>query len=73
MAAEAGKMESRVPIRVETDPARLRPNDVPDLVCDARRLREATGWQPRYRLEETLRDLLDYERSLCVPAPVGGV
>ncbi len=63
---------SRVPIRVETDPARLRPNDVPDLVCDARRLREATGWQPQYRLEETLRDLLDYERSLCVPAAVGG-
>jgi GDP-4-dehydro-6-deoxy-D-mannose reductase len=60
-----------VPIRVETDPARLRPNDVPDLVCDAGRLRAATGWQPRYRLEDTLRDLLDYERSLCVPAAAG--
>jgi GDP-4-dehydro-6-deoxy-D-mannose reductase len=63
---------ARVPIRVVLDPARLRPNDVPDLVCDARRLREATGWQPRYRLEDTLRDLLEYERSLCAPEPVGG-
>jgi GDP-4-dehydro-6-deoxy-D-mannose reductase len=62
---------ARVSIRVETDPARLRPNDVPDLVCDSRRLREATGWQPRYRLEDTLRDLLDYERSLAVPALAG--
>jgi GDP-4-dehydro-6-deoxy-D-mannose reductase len=61
---------ARVPIRIETDPTRFRPNDVPDLVCDARRLREATGWQPRYALEETLRDLLNYERSLCVPAGV---
>ena len=64
---------ARVPIRIETDPARIRLNDVPDLVCDARRLRAATGWQPRYRLEETLRDLLNYERSLCVPAVAGGV
>ena len=61
-----------VPIRIETDPTRIRLNDVPDLVCDARRLREATGWHPRYRLEETLRDLLNYERSLCVPAAAGG-
>ncbi len=57
-----------IPIRVETDRARLRLNDIPDLVCDAGRLRAATGWQPRYRLEETLRDLLNYERSQCVPA-----
>ena len=64
---------AQTPIRVETDPSRLRPNDVPDLVCDASRLRQATGWQPQYRLEETLRDLLKYERSLlgAVPATVG--
>jgi GDP-4-dehydro-6-deoxy-D-mannose reductase len=63
---------ARVPIRIETDQTRLRLNDVPDLVCDARRLREATGWQPRYRLEDTLRDLLNYERSVCVPAAASG-
>ena len=64
---------AQTPIRVETDPSRLRPHDVPDLVCDASRLRAATGWQPQYRLEETLRDLLKYERSLlgAVPATVG--
>ena len=61
---------ARVPIRVETDPARLRLNDVPDLVCDAGRLRAVTGWQPRYTLEQTLRDLLDYERALCQSAAV---
>jgi len=62
---------ARVAIRVEMDTGRLRPNDLPDLVCDASRLRAATGWQPRYALEQTLRDLLDYERSQLVLAPAG--
>ncbi len=63
---------ARVPIQVETDASRLRPNDLPDLVCDARRLRSATGWQPRISIEQSLRDLLDYERSLVVPALATG-
>jgi GDP-4-dehydro-6-deoxy-D-mannose reductase len=63
---------ARTAIRVETDAARLRTNDLPDMVCDASRLRAATGWQPRFPLEQTLRDLLDYERSLLVLAPSGG-
>ena len=64
---------ARTPIRVETDAARLRPNDLPDLVCDATRLRQATGWQPRFTFEQTLADLLNYERTLLatVPSPAG--
>lgn len=63
---------ARVPIRVEMDASRLRPNDLPDLVCDASRLRSATGWQPSFAIEQTLRDLLNYERSLVVPALARG-
>ncbi len=37
---------SRVPIRVEVDPRRLRPSDVPDVICDAGKLRSHTGWEP---------------------------
>jgi GDP-4-dehydro-6-deoxy-D-mannose reductase len=59
---------ARVAIRVETDASRLRPNDLPDLVCDAGRLRAATGWQPALTIEQSLRDLLDYERALMAPA-----
>ncbi len=33
------------------------------MVCDARRLREATGWRPRHALETMLRDLLDARRA----------
>ncbi len=54
---------SSVSITVEIDPARLRPSDVPDVICDATRLRAATGWQPRISLAQSLSDLLAFERT----------
>ena len=54
---------ARVPIRVEIDPARLRPNDVPVLVGDASRLRQLTGWAPDIPFDQTLDDLLEYWRN----------
>lgn len=54
---------SKTPIKVETDPSRLRPADTLELVCDASKFRACTGWQPRIPLEQSLRDLLDYERA----------
>ena len=54
---------STVKISIETDTTRLRPADVPDVVCDASRLRAATGWQPRVTFDQSLSDLLDYERT----------
>ena len=54
---------SRVPIEVRQDPARMRPSDVPDVVCDASRLRAQTGWQPTIPFEQSLRDVLDYWRG----------
>ena len=50
---------STMRIEIEVDPARLRLADVPLLAGDATRLREATGWQPRRSLDETLSDTLD--------------
>jgi GDP-4-dehydro-6-deoxy-D-mannose reductase len=45
-------------LRVDVDPARLRPSDVPDLRGDPRRLQEATGWRPEIDLDRSLRDVL---------------
>jgi GDP-4-dehydro-6-deoxy-D-mannose reductase len=45
-------------VEVRVDKDRLRPSDVPALVGDPARLREATGWQPRVPLEDSLRELL---------------
>ncbi len=48
--------------RIEVDPERIRPVDLPLLVGDGSRLR-ALGWEPRIPLRRTLADLLaDAER-----------
>jgi GDP-4-dehydro-6-deoxy-D-mannose reductase len=52
-----------VSVRVETDPALLRPTDTPVMLGDASLLRASTGWQPRIPFERTLDDLLTYWRT----------
>jgi GDP-4-dehydro-6-deoxy-D-mannose reductase len=52
---------ARIDLRV--DPARLRPSDIPDLVCDYSKIQTEVGWQPTIPFERTIRDLLDYWRS----------
>lgn len=54
---------SHAPIRVEPDPALLRPVDVPLLVADTTRLRRDTGWAPGIPLDDALRRTLDYWRD----------
>ncbi len=52
-----------VPTEVQLDPARLRSADIACSTGDPTKLRTATGWQPRYSLEQTLRDTLNYWRA----------
>jgi GDP-4-dehydro-6-deoxy-D-mannose reductase len=52
-----------VPVTAKVDPARLRPVELPILEGSSHKLREATGWQPAYPLEQTLTDVLDDARS----------
>jgi GDP-4-dehydro-6-deoxy-D-mannose reductase len=58
--------QSRVPVEVRQDPARLRPADVPRMVCDATRFRNATGWAPTISLEQSLHDVLQDWRTRVV-------
>jgi GDP-4-dehydro-6-deoxy-D-mannose reductase len=51
------------PVRLETDPSRLRSHDTSVLVGDATRLRDATAWKPRIPFDQTLDDLLSYWRQ----------
>ena len=51
------------PMRLVPDPALLRPVDIPVLCGDNTRLREATGWSPKYSIGDTLADLMADCRS----------
>jgi GDP-4-dehydro-6-deoxy-D-mannose reductase len=50
-------------IKVEVDPTRLRPSDVPVLVCDCTKFTQLTGWKPKIPFQQSLQDLLDYWRE----------
>jgi len=54
---------SKIEIKLEIDPARVRPNEVPELFGDHSKLSSATGWQPEILLEKTLQDILDWYRE----------
>ncbi len=51
------------PMRIETDPARLRPVEVPAHWGDNTKLRTATGWMPTIPLERSMADVLAWWRS----------
>ncbi len=50
-------------IKVEVDPARLRPSDVTLQIPCVDKFRKATGWKPEIKFEKTLEDILDYWRD----------
>lgn len=54
---------SNVEIKVEVDPARLRPSDVPVLLGDCSKFRKDTGWNPEIPFEKTLSDIIEFWRS----------
>jgi GDP-4-dehydro-6-deoxy-D-mannose reductase len=54
---------ARHAIELVPDPELVRPIDVPRLVGDNRKLREATGWAPSIPFEDTLAAILDRWRS----------
>jgi GDP-4-dehydro-6-deoxy-D-mannose reductase len=54
---------AQTPIAVFIDPARVRPVDQPLLVADPFKLKAATGWGPRFSIEQTLEDMLVYWRN----------
>jgi len=60
---EGLRSRARVPVSVEVDTTRLRPNDTPSLVGDPSRLHADTGWTPTIPFDVMLDDLLEYWRE----------
>ena len=54
---------SKVKVKVKQNPELMRPSDVPMLCCNFSKFRKATGWKPKIKFEDTLRDILNYWRD----------
>jgi GDP-4-dehydro-6-deoxy-D-mannose reductase len=65
LADVIGKFEaiSGITVQIDTDPARLRSNEISQILGDSTKMRAETGWNPQIPLDKTLRDLLDYWRA----------
>jgi GDP-4-dehydro-6-deoxy-D-mannose reductase len=55
---------SKIEIKIEQDPARLRPSDVELLTGSAEKFQKATGWRPEIPFDKTLEDLMEYWRGV---------
>ena len=47
-------------IKIKQDPGKLRPVDIPNLLCDNTKFVEQTGWRPTIRIDQSLKDTLEY-------------
>jgi GDP-4-dehydro-6-deoxy-D-mannose reductase len=54
---------SRVEIKLETDPSRLRPSDLPGIIGDASRARRDLQWESVYDFSTTIENVLNYWRD----------
>ena len=46
-------------VKIEVDPARIRPNDIEDIYGDSSRLTDALGWKPEITIEQTIKDFVN--------------
>ena len=55
---------TKVDLKIKQDPDRLRPSDVQLLTGSSEKFQKATGWKPEIPLDQTLKDLMDYWRTV---------
>lgn len=54
---------SQIDLRVEHDPERMRPSEVPRMAGDALHLRRSLSWQPTFKMAETIEAVLQFWRA----------
>jgi GDPmannose 4,6-dehydratase len=47
-------------VKKKIDPRLVRPIDIPIQICNTEKMRKLTGWKPKIKIDQTLKDLLDY-------------
>ncbi len=58
------KSFSKIDIKHKVDAKLLRPSDVTLQIPDCSKFLKETNWKPRFTVEETLQDLLNYHRQI---------
>jgi len=49
--------------KIALDPAKMRPSDTPDIYGSHEKVTQATGWQPKIALEQTIKDAVEDWRT----------
>jgi len=55
---------SKIKVKIKKDPKRFQQFDLLDIYCDHSKFTKLTGWQPKYKIEETLFWTLSYWRKI---------
>jgi nucleoside-diphosphate-sugar epimerase len=63
LVATIAELSGRETFDITQDPRRLRRFDINDFRCDASKLRDATGWEPRIGIREGLGRTIDWFRA----------
>ena len=50
-------------IKIEVDPARVRPTELMTFIGNYSKFKSQTGWNIRYKIDETLETVLNYWRN----------
>ena len=51
---------AKIEVTHKLDPKRLRPSDIPELICDYSKFSHDTEWKPEYTIDDTLTGILNY-------------
>ena len=57
---------SKKEIKIEIDPNKFRPVDVPLVVCDNSKIKKDTGWETEFLINDTSEEVLEYWRSVII-------
>ncbi|OGH18895.1 MAG: GDP-mannose 4,6-dehydratase [Candidatus Levybacteria bacterium RIFCSPHIGHO2_12_FULL_38_12] len=57
------RFSKRKNIKIEADPKRLRPSDVTLQIPSVEKFVRQTGWKPKIKFDQTLKDMLNYWRN----------
>jgi len=47
--------------KINRDADKMRPSDVPTLIGDASKLRIAIDWEPRFKIEDTIKEMVGWQ------------